>query len=77
MVFTSANGEQEGPPGALEIRDETVQKVRDMIIVRLKAKRIPERVIAKILGIRQPTVHSRYKRIPENIREHYARTTLV
>ncbi len=77
MIFISAKGEQEGPPGALPITEETVQKVRDMIIVRLKSINIPERTIAKILGIRQPTVHKRYNRIPENVREQYARTTLV
>ncbi len=76
MSFVNEKEESATPVGKLDISDETVSRVRDMIIVKLKAMDISERTIAKILGIKQPSVNKRYKMIPEEVRKFYGRATM-
>ncbi len=76
MSIVNEHEESTTPVGKLNITAETVGRVRDMIIVKLKAMDIPERTIAKILGIKQSSVNKRYKMIPEEVRKFYGRSKM-
>ena len=50
----------------IEATADAIEMLRDLIIARLKAARIPERSIAKVLGMAQSTVNERYRGMPRS-----------
>ncbi len=76
MSFVNETGERDNPVGTLDIKEENIERLRDLIIVKLKAMRIPERTIGKILRRTQPWVNKRYREMHPGAREYYGRKTL-
>jgi hypothetical protein len=54
-----------------------LQRLRDLIAVRLHASGLTHAQIGVVLGITQPRVAQRLNRIPAKAREYYRRGSLV
>lgn len=57
--------------GAIEMSDEAVSKFIDLMIVKLRRRRIPFRWIGKIFRLDYTVVFDRYHAIPEKTRRFY------
>ncbi|MBU6428785.1 MAG: hypothetical protein KGR26_07245 [Cyanobacteria bacterium REEB65] len=57
--------------GAIEMSDEIVSKFVDLMIVKLRRRRIPFHWIARIFRVDTMVVHRRFHAIPEKTRRFY------
>lgn len=58
----------------MDATDETVDKVRDLMIVQLDGWGLTIRDIGRIIGMPKSTVHYRLKTIPEDARRYYEKS---
>lgn len=64
------------PVGALSGSLETLQRLRDLIMVRFAAKGMTHREIAVVMNVDHSTVTRRLKGIPPHVREKYEKQSL-
>ena len=62
---------------ATAITDESIERTRDLLMLKLEKGGVPYRKIAKMLGTSAPTVCRRLKRMPKHVRSHYEKHPLV
>ena len=77
-MFASRRVDGEGVEaiGAIEETPQAIQKVRDLIIVRLAHQGVTQKTIGKIVGLSQSTVCYRLATIPPAVKERYGRAEL-
>lgn len=54
----------------------TLERLRDLIMVRLHERRLPQKAIAHVLGMSQQNVSRRLREIPPHVRKAIARQSL-
>ena len=66
------------PAEPVVVLDHTIERLRDIIIVRLRARKppLPYRKIGGILGMSHVAVMKRFIDMPPQVKEHYAELSL-
>lgn len=64
------------PVGALEITPETVERHRDLLMLKYRADGVSQTTIGAILGLDQATVSRRLRGIPPHVRERFRKQPL-
>lgn len=57
--------------GAIPVTDEVAARVRDVIIIRLRRRKVSLRDIGRILNVSHETIRTRIKAIPPAVRAYY------
>lgn len=63
--------------GPIGTSKEAMDLLRDVIIIKLWARGVPQTSIAHLLNVNQSSVSRRLKVIPEHVQRYYATLTLV
>ena len=72
-MFEDANGVGVRVEGGLDTSDETVDRLRDLLMIQLDKWGLSLRDIGRILNTPKSTVHYRLRTIPPHAREYYER----
>jgi IS30 family transposase len=62
--------------GRPDMTAEQISRAVDLIIVRLRAQRYKYREIGAILNRPPETIRTKFRRIPQNARRHYASASM-
>ena len=76
-MWADQSGQAVQPIRPIALTVEACERFRDILAIQLRAKRIPHKSIARILGMRTPNLRQRLARMPHDARERYRKLSLA
>ena len=75
-MCTDESGLAVQPVRPIDMTDETCERFRDILAVKLQSKRISLRWIGRILGVSKDNVAQRLARMPDAAKKYYRKLSL-
>jgi hypothetical protein len=75
-MYVDSHGVQVEPVRPIELTDEVVDRIRDVIALRLQHRGVSFRWIGRILGMSSDSAQKRVRRMPSDVRDHYRQLSL-
>lgn len=75
-MYVDSHGIQVEPVRPIDRSPELAERFRDILAVKLHAKKMPLRWIGIVLGLSGKTIHERLEKMPDDARDYFRRTAL-
>jgi hypothetical protein len=75
-MFADERGMAVQPIRPLAWDRQTINRLRDITIIKMRSRNVPLRAIGAFLGVDKKTIQNRLSNIPVHVYEHYRKSSL-